>query len=79
LTLNPNPYTLRSTPVPQVRYKPNAGKFELELPLDTHDQNFDGDSAANLRIDRRMLTSTDTPVDDGYCIAVTLRARSPES
>ena len=42
----------------------------MELPLDNNKQNFDAESAPNLRIERRVLTSTETPVHDGYCIAV---------
>ena len=42
----------------------------MELPLDHHERNFDTDSAQNLRIERRVLTSTETPVQEGYCVAV---------
>ena len=62
------PYDIEN--IDNVRYKPNSGKLEMEFPLDEHEQNFDVEAAPNLRIERRLLVSTETHVREGYCVAV---------
>ena len=55
-----------------VRYKPKSGKLEIELPKTgeaANPRNVDLEAAPNLRVDTRVLTSTETPVHEGYCVA----------
>ena len=65
------PYDIQH--VDAVRYKPKSGKLEIDLPRDkgeaANPRNVDPEAAPNLRTDRRVLTSTETPVREGYCAA----------
>ena len=65
------PYDIQH--VDAVRYKPKSGKLEIELPRNkgeaANPKNVDPEAAPNLRADRRVLISTETPVREGYCVA----------
>tara|TARA_B110000977_G_scaffold26996_1_gene33890 strand:- start:12997 stop:14898 length:1902 start_codon:yes stop_codon:yes gene_type:complete len=58
--------------VTQVRYKPKSGKLEIELPKTgeaSNVRNVDTEAAQNLKVDKRVLVSTESPVHEGYVVA----------
>lgn len=64
------PYDIAS--VNSVRYKPRSGKLEIELPNTgeaANPRNVDSEATPNLRVDTRVLVSTESPVHAGYCVA----------
>lgn len=64
------PYDIAS--VNSVRYKPRSGKLEIELPNTgeaANPRNVDSEATPNLRVDTRVLVSTESPVHVGYCVA----------
>ncbi|KAH9305597.1 hypothetical protein KI387_010001, partial [Taxus chinensis] len=63
------PYGLKER-CEEVRVKPKQSRLEVDLVLDTDEQNYDHDANEHLKITKQTLTSSKTPLSTGYALGI---------